>query len=58
MAETLLGSGQLTGPGQLFAQEMAGVLDVWQREPVPDDALVLAQRLAGRHLAQWHEDNG
>ena len=58
VVDTLLGSGQLTEQGQVFAQEMAGVLDAWQREPVPDDALVLAQRLADRHLAQWHENNG
>jgi len=58
VVDTLLGSGQLTGPGHVFAQEMAGVLDRWQREPVPEHALVLAQRLAGRHLAQWQEDNG
>jgi HEXXH motif-containing protein len=56
--ETLLGSGQLTGPGQAFAGEMALVLDAWRREPVPDDALVVAQRRVDRHLAQWHADNG
>lgn len=58
VVETLLGSGQLTGPGEAFAREMALVLDAWRREPVPDDALVTARRKADRHLAQWHADNG
>lgn len=58
VVDTLLGSGQLTGHGQDFAREMALVLDAWRREPVPDDALVVAQRKADRHLAQWHTDNG
>lgn len=55
---TLLGSGQLTELGQTFAGEMATVLDAWRREPVPGDALAAAQRMAGRHLTQWHADNG
>jgi uncharacterized protein len=57
VAETLLGSGQLTEAGQDFAAEMTRVLDAWRREPVPDEALVVAQRMAGRHLAQWQADN-
>jgi hypothetical protein len=36
---------------------MALIIDTWKREPVPDDALLAAQRLADRHRAQWHEDN-
>jgi uncharacterized protein len=56
--ETLLGSGQLTESGQAFAREMALVLDTWRREPVSDDAVAVAQRVADRHLAQWHADNG
>jgi HEXXH motif-containing protein len=55
--ETLLSSGQLTEPGQAFAEAMAHVLDEWRREPVPDDALVVAQRMADSHLAQWRADN-
>jgi uncharacterized protein len=58
VVDTLLDSGQLTEPGQAFASEMALVLDGWRREPVPDDALVVAQRKANRHLTQWHADNG
>jgi uncharacterized protein len=58
VVETLLGSGQLTDLGQEFASEMARVLDGWRREPVPDDALVVAQRKADRHLTKWHADNG
>jgi uncharacterized protein len=56
--KTLLGSGQLTERGQDFTGEMAVVLDRWRGEPVPDDALVVAQRKADHHLAQWHADNG
>jgi HEXXH motif-containing protein len=58
VAETLLGSGQLTKHGQAFASEMALVLDEWRREPVPDDALAVAQRMADRHRTRWHADNG
>lgn len=58
VVETLLGSGQLTTDGQDFVGEMAGVLDAWRREPVPCDALVLAQHKADHHLAQWHAENG
>lgn len=57
VVETLLGSGQLTQDGQVFAAEMARVLDAWRREPVPDDARVVAQHMADRHRAQWHADN-
>ena len=57
VVETLLGSGQLTQDGQVFAAEMARVLDAWRREPVPDEARVVAQHLADRHRAQWHADN-
>lgn len=58
VVETLLGSGQLTRSGESFAGAMAGVLDTWQREPVPDGALAVARRKSGRHLAQWQADNG
>jgi hypothetical protein len=57
VVETLLGSGQLTESGHVFATEMALVLDAWRREPVPDDALIVAQRMADRHLAQWRAAN-
>jgi HEXXH motif-containing protein len=56
--ETLLGSGQLTAAGRIFAAEMARVLDEWRREPVPDDAVEAARRKAELHLAQWHANNG
>jgi HEXXH motif-containing protein len=55
---TLLGSGQLTQAGQEFAGSMAGVLAAWRGEAVPADALMIARRTAGRHLARWHADNG
>lgn len=55
---TLLRSGQLTSAGVTFVETMAGVLDEWRREPVPEDALVRAQRDSDRHLAQWQSDHG
>lgn len=55
--ETLAGSGQLTESGSAFVATMAGVLDGWRREPVPDDALAIARRQADLHLAQWHAGN-
>jgi HEXXH motif-containing protein len=58
VVETLLGSGQLTVSGQSFAEGMAEVLDAWQREPVPGDALAVARHKADRHVAQWQADNG
>jgi HEXXH motif-containing protein len=58
VVDTLLGSGQLTPPGQAFAGEMAVVLEAWRGEPVPDEARLVAQRVANRHLTQWHTDNG
>lgn len=54
---TLLSSGQLTPAGHDFASQMARVLDAWQREPVPSEALRHAQHEAERHLAQWRTDN-
>ena len=57
VVDTLLRSGQLTAEGQDFVGEMDRVLKAWQHEPVPHDALVLAQHKADRHLAQWHADN-
>jgi uncharacterized protein len=58
VADTLLGSGQLTAAGQEFVGEMTRVLTTWQRESVANDALAVARREADRHLAQWHADNG
>jgi uncharacterized protein len=57
VVDTLLSSGQLTGPGEIFAGAMAEVLDSWRQEPVPDDALAAARRKSDRHLAQWQADN-
>jgi HEXXH motif-containing protein len=54
----VVNSRQLTERGQDFASEMALVVDAWRREPVPDDALAVAQRVADRHRIQWHADNG
>jgi HEXXH motif-containing protein len=57
-AATLLRSGQLTSAGETFVETMAGVLYEWRREPVPGDALDVARRKSGRHLAQWQAENG
>jgi uncharacterized protein len=56
-AQTLLGSGQLTPAGLTFTAEMSRVLDGWQREQVPDEALALARGEAERHRARWLADN-
>jgi uncharacterized protein len=58
VVETLLDSGQLTENGKVFVEAMAGVLNAWRREPVPDDAIAVARRKSDRHLAQWQADNG
>jgi HEXXH motif-containing protein len=55
---TLRSSGRLTAAGQDFVAKMARVLDSWQRERVPAEALALARREAERHLARWQADNG
>lgn len=58
VAGTLLRSGQLTGSGETFVKTMADMLDEWLREPVPADALAVAQRKSECHLAQWQAENG
>jgi HEXXH motif-containing protein len=58
VAATLLRSGQLTSVGETFVETMAEVLDEWQREPVPGDALAVARRKSDRHLARWQANNG
>jgi HEXXH motif-containing protein len=55
---TLLGSGQLTGLGEVFTENMAEVLDSWRREPVPGEAIARARLESEQHLAQWQADNG
>lgn len=56
--DALLASGQLTPEGQDFVTEMARVLEGWQAEPVPADALAVAQRKASQHRDQWDASNG
>jgi uncharacterized protein len=58
VVRTLLASGRLTSAGRAFVAEMSRVLDTWQREPVPADAIALARREAELHLARWQADNG
>jgi HEXXH motif-containing protein len=57
VAATLNSSGRLTAAGQDFVGEMTRVLDSWQREPVPDEALGVARREAGLHLTRWQAEN-
>jgi hypothetical protein len=52
-AQVLLASGRLTETGRAFVADMAQVLDEWNADPVPDEALALAQQLAEEHHAQW-----
>ncbi len=43
-----------SSPGRAGIRRGDGrVLDAWRREPVPDDARVVAQHMADRHRAQW-----
>jgi uncharacterized protein len=58
VVRTLLSSGRLTPAGQDFVREMGRVLDVWQRETVPGEALATARREADEHLARWQAHNG
>ena len=58
VVRTLRSSGRLTPAGRDFVREMAVVLDAWEREPVPDEALAQARRQADAHLARWQADNG
>lgn len=55
---TLQASGQLTGTGMEFAAEMARVLDLWQREPVPATAAEQASQEAKAHLERWESVHG
>jgi HEXXH motif-containing protein len=57
VAATLRSSGRLTAAGRDFVGEMTQVLDSWQREPVPDEALAAARREAGLHLTRWQTEN-
>lgn len=57
VAQTLLGSGQLTDAGVTFVEAMLKVLDEWRHEPVPPDALTVARDKSDRHLAQWQLAN-
>ncbi|MFS8101463.1 HEXXH motif domain-containing protein [Lentzea alba] len=43
----------LTEAGRRFLDGIAEVLGPWQREPAPDDVVVLATALAADHLAGW-----
>jgi uncharacterized protein len=54
---TLQSTGRLTAAGRDFVREMALVLDSWQREPVPPEALALARREAELHMARWKADH-
>lgn len=52
-ASSLLASGRLTATGRLFVAGMAQVLDEWNSDTVPDEALELAVQLSDEHRAQW-----
>jgi HEXXH motif-containing protein len=57
VADTLLDSGALTEPGEVFVRRMARRLDEWAREPVPAEAAALAAGAADRHRSLWRERN-
>ncbi|GGL38233.1 FxsB family cyclophane-forming radical SAM/SPASM peptide maturase [Planomonospora parontospora] len=58
VAGTLLGSGRLTPPGEVFVSAMARRLDHWSQEPVTAGARALGRERADRHWALWLERNG
>jgi uncharacterized protein len=58
VVRTLRSSGRLTAAGQDFTGEMDQVLERWQREPVPAEAVSAARREAELHLARWELENG
>jgi HEXXH motif-containing protein len=58
VVRTLLRSNQLTEAGNDFAGQMRSVLEGWQREPVPAEAIAVARREAEHHLARWQAENG
>jgi uncharacterized protein len=58
VVRTLRSSGRLSVAGQDFTREMDQVLERWQREPVPTEALSAAQREAELHLTRWELENG
>ncbi|MER6947191.1 FxsB family cyclophane-forming radical SAM/SPASM peptide maturase [Nonomuraea sp. NPDC000554] len=54
---TILGSGGLTEPGEVFVGRMIEQLDAWAGEPVPDEATAMARQAAERHHALWQARN-
>lgn len=56
--ETLRTSGRLTRAGLDFVTAMAHTLRLWQDEPVSVQAVTLARRAAGEHLARWQSSHG
>ncbi|MBO3746798.1 HEXXH motif domain-containing protein [Streptosporangiaceae bacterium NEAU-GS5] len=57
VSQTLLDSGRLTSPGQVFVSGMADRLAAWQAEPLPAACLNLAKDAADRHRSLWRERN-
>jgi uncharacterized protein len=57
VVDTLRASGLLTPDGVDFVDGMTRALGPWQHEPVPEEALALARREAGQHLADWRAAN-
>ena len=55
---TLRSSGCLTSQGMDFVQAMGGTLRSWQAEPVPEQALALAQQQDQEHRDRWQAVHG
>lgn len=53
VTSTLLDSGRLTATGRRFVTRMRRTLEPWLDEPVPAEALAMAQREAEAHRAAW-----
>jgi HEXXH motif-containing protein len=56
--ETMLASGRLTEPGQLFVAGMAETLSEWVAEPVSPEAAARARRISAQHRSRWARNHG
>jgi hypothetical protein len=56
-ASQLATAEELTGPGRHFSAAIIDMLDAWRTEPIPPEAAVLADEVAGDHEASWRMRN-
>ena len=58
VVDTLLTSGTLTSPGQLFVSGIDQTLRGWEAEPLPGTVLAQARRASEEHEERWRRRNG